>query len=271
MRIKELRMSCPGNVVGFDSNIMTENYMNNVDILRQYCDVEGNDDKFNDAINEAREKRAEKLEKVAEAKEIFHDVVSGVAIAVGTVTFIAGEVVTGGAATPILIASSAAAVVGGANALIKTCTEFETNAVVVSQCVNSGKVSSPGNGKGAAIVGRLCDGCAVADCLNTAVIDGSDNILIGNYGKLCDMRNFITLVAAGKPDYFYGLENVVAYDPNLPAGKTDKFTNVTLASKDKMADSSFFSSLGFDLGDEASWSIPAGETFPIPQRSQMQD
>lgn len=100
----------------------------------------------------------------------------------------------------------------------------------------------PGNGKGAAIVGRLCDGCAVADCLNTAVIDGSDNILIGNYGKLCDMRNFITLVAAGKPDYFYGLENVVAYDPNLPAGKTDKFTNVTLASKDKMADSSFFSS-----------------------------
>ncbi|MDE6856995.1 MAG: hypothetical protein K2J34_11075, partial [Muribaculaceae bacterium] len=81
----------------------------------------GNDELFNYALNECRIERMEKVENLAKGKEIFHQVVGGVCIAVGTVASIGAMVATGGAAAPFVIAGAAASFVGGVNAVWKTC------------------------------------------------------------------------------------------------------------------------------------------------------
>jgi len=130
------------------------------------------------SINEKREARAEQLEKIAHIKEIVHTTIAGVCVAVGTVTLIAGEIATGGAATAILAAGAVASIVGGVNAVVKCCTEFEKNAVIISQCVNAETVRS--GGRHSSIAGRLCDGCMIYDCLTTI---GTNGEFAGDIGK----------------------------------------------------------------------------------------
>lgn len=142
----------------------------------------GNDKLFNDALNECRIERMEKVENLAEGKEIFHQVVGGVCIVVGTVATIGAMVATGGTAAPFVIAGAAASFVGGVNAVWKTCAEFEENVVIISQCVNSGSVI--GGDRTGGLVGTLHEQSIITDCLNVGKGNGKVPPFAGHFDQL---------------------------------------------------------------------------------------
>lgn len=244
---------------------MTEPYSLNVRNLVDWYGVEGNDESFNDVINEKREARAGELEEIAHASEVKHTVIAGVAVVASSIAFVAGEIATGGAATALLVAGSCAAVVGGVNAIVKSCSKFEKNAVILSQCVNARRVSSDGGHFGP-IAGRLCDGSIAYDCLNTSPQAGALDFA-AELNKQCRISRCINLTPRtdyGCSDYvggcaYYASKQNVGY-----------FIN----------DGSFFLSLGsftshndlhmmdFSVGDGQTWQY--GPKFPYPNKSEMQ-
>lgn len=142
----------------------------------------GNDEIFNDALNECRIERMEKVENLAKGKEIFHQVIGGVCIAVGTVASVGAMVATGGAAAPFVIAGAAASFVGGVNAVWKTCAEFEENVVIISQCINSGTVIGSSDRTGG-LVGTLHEQSIITDCLNVGKGNGKVKPFAGHYDQ----------------------------------------------------------------------------------------
>lgn len=265
--LQKIRQNPTGEAENFSMSALAKNYADNISSLCAYYEAEGNDEKFNEEINKVREERSEKLEKASRMQEIAHTVVAGVAVVTSTVALVAGTIASGGAATVFLVTGSVAAIVGGTNAIIKTCTEFEHNAVVVSQCVNSGVIS--GNDKTAAIIGKMEDGCAVSDCMNTASISGNKNIFIGSHGSHCDMNRFISLYPTESASDLNGMHKIVMCNPSMEAGTVNLVGGeVYYLSKDQMSVASNYE--WFSMGETGQWTIPAGAQYPIPYISQMQ-
>lgn len=149
--------------------------------------LEGNDEKFNDAINEARQERLEANEKVEHTREIVFQCIGGVCLVAGTVASIGAMVASGGLATAFVVAGAATSVVGGVSAIVKTCTEFENNAVVISQCVNSGDIS--GNSNSGTLVGSLHDSSEIRDCINIGSGSNGEKVFCGHFGnRACAKR-----------------------------------------------------------------------------------
>lgn len=165
-RINSMRGSYDSySLNGFDRQALKGQYNANVNDIIGWYGQEGNDEEFNDAINEARVERMEQLEKQHQTSAIIHEVVAGVCIAVGTVAAIGATVASGGTAAAFILAGSVTAVAGGLNAITKGCGEFAENTVIISQCVNAGDVSCAADGAGG-IIGKLQDNGVLRDCLN---------------------------------------------------------------------------------------------------------
>lgn len=268
--MSSLRREGVGNIMNFRDASFATSYTDNVEQLVSYYQTDGNDEKFNEGMNEAREERGEALEKIQKTKEIIHSVIGGVAVVCSTAAMIAGTVATGGAATAIMVAGSAAAIIGGANAIIKSCTEFESNAVVISQCVNGGAVNAPGNGKAASIVGKLYDGCLVENCLSTAPLNvKNDKGFVGESGSHSEISYCVSLV--DNPEY--GTDKHVKrslYHASWLAkgNKVWSDNDVYIVAPDLFDDKSTYTDCGFSLNNH--WIIPEGSPFAIPYKSQMQ-
>lgn len=270
--MQDIRSKLKGDIPDYLAGDLSTDYRQNIEQLNSwYADGE-NEEAFNEAINETREKRAGTLEKAAQAREIAHTVVAGVAVVTSTIAAIAGTVATGGAATAFMLLGSSAAIVGGVNAITKSCNEFEKNAVVISQCVNAAPVNSHGNGNCAPICGRICDGVEIRDCLSTSKADADGlDIFTGNYGNMCDIHNCISLVMLKDFDLNTGsIYNNVFCDPSLGSGKTREYAKSRAAAPDRMADAGVYDKFGFRFGSDESWIIADNAYFPIPSRSQMQ-
>ncbi len=150
---------------------------------------EGNDDIFNNHINEAREERMEAAEKVHKGSEILHQCIGAVCLVAGTVAAIGASVATGGVATAFIATGVITGIVGGVNAIEKSCMEFESNAVVISQCVNSGDIE--GNDNSGVLVGSLQDNSIVRDCLNVGNGTGKEHAFVGHYGRWAGVETTI--------------------------------------------------------------------------------
>ncbi len=150
--------------------------------LADWYTMEGNDELFNDALNECRIERMEAVETLAKSKEIVHQVIGGVCIAVGTVATIGAMVASGGAAAPFVVIGASVGLIGGLNAVMKTCTEFEENVVIISQCVNGGSVI--GSNRTGGLVGTLHEQSIITDCLNVGKGNGKVKPFAGHYDKL---------------------------------------------------------------------------------------
>lgn len=268
----DIRSGLKGEIPNFPSATLADAYKSNIEKLTEWYETGENDEIFNEAINETREERAGKLEKIAKAKEITHTVVAGVAVAVSTVAAIAGTVASGGTATAFMLVGASAAIVGGVNAITKSCNEFEKNAVVISQCVNAGAVSSHGNDNCSSICGKICDGCLIKDCLSTTYTDGGGfDVFTGSYGSYSDIYRCVSLVMLKDFDLHSGYihDNVIC-DPSLGTGKTSDYNRSRAAAPDRMADPDVYKPYSFSFGEDNPWIIPEGAYFPIPSKSQMQ-
>ncbi len=178
------------------ASLYTENDLSLVPMFRDRCAYlgdhvnwyaqTGNDDIFNESINETRMERMEANEKVEHTREIVAECIGGVCLVAGTVASIGAMVASGGTAAALITVGVATSVVGGVNAIVKTCTEFENNTVVISQCVNSGNLKA--NDRAGALVGSLQDASEIRDCLVIGSGTGSEKTFCGHFGKRATAR-----------------------------------------------------------------------------------
>lgn len=265
-QLSDLRSGIKGDTPQFP-NAGWSNYIDNVNLLAMACADEKVNEEFNDAINEAREERAEALEKIAEAHEIAHTVIAGVAIAASTVALIGGTIASGGTATALLVTGTVASIVGGLNALVKTCSEFEHNAVIISQCVNAASVTAPSGSDVSSIAGKICDGVVIADCLSTAkTSENTYCFFIGEDGKQNEIKHCVSAVARNRcsfANYFSDCLVVVDEKPNY----WDTSLGVTYVAADRLAKEESYKSLGFSIGEGQIWNLPDGMPYALPGKS----
>lgn len=248
----------------FASDVAAPYSANVTNLADWYC-MDGNDEKFNNAMNEKREERAEELEEIAHQSEVKHTVVAGVAVVVSAVSFVAGTVASGGAALPILIASSSAAIIGGVNAIVKSCDKFEKNAVIISQCFNGSHVAG---GKAGPMAGRMCDGSLMYSCLNTSPDAGSKEF-VAELHKQCTVRSCIDL--RDRNDDSSASDNIHScafYNSHQHHGYYIENGNFFLSAGD-FTDKNSMKYMNISVGEGCPWSF--GSKYPYPNKSEMQN
>ena len=198
---------------GLSAQTLSSDAMDRFQELQTWYEAEGNDEKFNEAINVTRAERMEDVEKSHKQEEIVHQAIGGVCFVVGTVAAIGSLVASGGAAAPFIIAGSAAAVVGGTNAILKACGDFEENAVIISQCANAGTIEGGAENVGG-LAGRLHDNSILRDCLNVGKCKGEVNAFVGSLGSaayisqsLCAAEGWKTQSNGGSYEANYAFRN----------------------------------------------------------------
>lgn len=266
-------------VTGFDASGLSSGFNNCLTSTLNFYESDGGADKFNEEINLTREERAEYLERMHETNEIVHQVIAGVCIVVGTAATIGGLVASGGAAAPFVIAGAAASIAGGLNAITKTALEFEDNAVVISQCVNAGQVSSSG-GDTAGLVARLQDKSILRDCLNTGNGPGKGDPFVAKKGNDVELRRLLSLADChswGDMHYPSQYDGAAIWWPEADDNDVIQanLSNITiLKTHEEVIKPSTYSSIhkNWKVGDSDSpWMIPAGSNaFPVPAKSEMQ-
>lgn len=184
------------SISNFNAFPITSSYNNAVQATLDYYETGENDERFNDRINETRIERMEQLEHIHHTSEIVHQVIGGVAILASTVAIVGGAIASGGAAVPFIVLGSSAAFVGGLNALTKTCTDFKENAVIVSQCLNTGNIEAS-NGKCGGLVGVLQDNSILRNSLNVGNGPKFGDTFVGNPKKAVKIKDCLSLSDLG--------------------------------------------------------------------------
>ncbi|MBR1963730.1 MAG: hypothetical protein IKA19_03395 [Muribaculaceae bacterium] len=277
-----------GNITlnSFYSGAFSEDYLNNVNALTDYFVAsEDNADNYNDNINEARNKRAEQLETYSLAKDIVHATIAGVCIIAGAVATIGGMIVTGGTSTAMTLAvvGGVASMAGGANTIWKTCTDYEENAVIISQCVNTGDIDVDGdqNKNVGGLVGTLHDFSIISNCLNAGACINSiggghfagetkEKTEVLNCLTIADVNSWNDLLGKTPSSGSYTVENLYYYisegnqssvfEQSISGGKTGLTIN-------ELGQENNYN--GWDFSSR--WIIPdAAGAFPIPYKSEYQ-
>lgn len=276
-----LREKATANIPGFDTNALISGHTLEINKLLDYYESEEGSEHFNEEMNLVREERAEYLEKVQKTNEIIHQVVSGVCIVVGAAATIGGLVATGGAAAPFVIAGSLASIAGGLNALTKTCMEFEENAVVISQCVNTGKISSTSD-KAGGLVGSLQDNSIMRDCINTGEGPGKGSPFAGHSGdnvKLYRLLSLSDISGWKNPTSLDYMPQCAIWWPGVTSADMNIIYATSavsvLKTNQEVADPSSYTKIdkNWKIGTEGNlWIMGSGasNTFPVPSRSEMQ-
>lgn len=283
-QLKSLRAEYGKFAIGntFYADAFGVDYLNNVNkLVDYYIASDANVEQFNDNINAARNELSEELSKASKAHEIFHTAIAGICLITTTVVGVASVIVTAGTSTAFAIAAigGVAAVVGGANTIIKTATDFSENAVMITQCVNTGNVEdgNTDNKNVAGIVGTLHDNAIVSDCLNSG--SGSAGTGGGHIAGVTKAKSRISnCLSIANPDawgYFmadtppkgsYDADNNYYYNGKTTAGSRASETPTGLSLEDLRNPEKFS---GWDFS--ARWTIPATEGgFPIPNKSEYQ-
>lgn len=267
MQLAALRDGIKGDTPQFPGCEWTP-YINNIKQLANACADEKVNEQFNEGINEARAERAEKLEKIAHAQEIAHTVIAGVAVAASTVALIGGTIASGGTATAFLVVGSAAAMVGGVNALVKTCSEFENNAVIISQCVNAAEVSAPDGSDVSSIAGKICDGVMIEDCLSTAnTSEDFFGFFIGDEGHQNDVKHCVSAIIRNGCTYANPFSDCLVCTKTNDDNYSYFSINVTYIAPALLSRLSTYESLGFNIGVDKTWNLTEGMPFAVPGKS----
>jgi len=283
-KLKSLRAEYGKFAIGntFYADAFGVDYLNNVNkLVDYYIASDSNVEQFNDNINTARNELSEEVSKASKAHEIIHTSIAGICLITTTVVGVASMIVTAGTSTAIVLAGvgGVAAVVGGGNTILKTVTDFAENAVIISQCVNTGNVEdgNTDNKKVAGIVGILHDNAIVSDCLNSG--SGSSGNCGGHIAGVTKAKSRISnCLSIAAPDAW---GHFMADTP--PMGSYDANNNYYFNGKSNTVSRASESPTGLSLEDlkkpekfsgwdfSTRWTIPAAEGgFPIPNKSEYQ-
>lgn len=282
-RMEGLRDSSIGLVFnGFGANPL-QDYFTNVKLNLQRYELEGNDEKFNDAMNLARTERMEQLEKQHESSELIHEIVSGICLVLGTVAAIGSFVLTGGASAAFIAVGSVVAVTSSANAISKSCMEFEENVVLVDQCINAGSVKGP-SGRIAGLVAVLQDNSIMSDCINTGEGFGGGGLQFTDLANPASKAVKCLAIGTGFGDYpidpthadrcvvftkySYTMPEREMAGTSLIGMSLSEIGNTEYMSSGFPYDGRRIASPDFEIGADKRWAMGTGTSpFPIPNKS----
>lgn len=244
---------------------------------------EANSDNMNTIdinINIKREERYEQLEQSKYIKEIVQKVIAGVCIGVSTVVTIASIPVTAGSSAAVAIAAigTIATVVGGTNAIIEGASDYQNNVVVVSQCVNLGKISADNSEHIGGIAGHLEQHALLQDCLNAGAYVGDKTHAGGFVGRVASRGEVHRGLIAGKgwgytvamsDGDFPSYHDLYYYD--TPFSEASSTNHAKALSIEQLCQSASYDN--WDMNGECSiWQVANTKGyFPIPYRSEMQE
>ena len=170
-----------------------------------------------------------------------------------------------------------ATITGGANAVIESCTDYENNVVVLTQCVNLADIKADSSDKVGGIAGHFQQYCYMSDCLNAGRYAGSSSNnsgIVDDAEGLSEIRHCLNVGAGwGSPicgshshdcvfrhNYFFD-------ELYTEFGSNDDMDGLSLA---ELCSKSKFDSWSFS-GDTPLWGLTEQSGyFPIPLKSEMQ-
>lgn len=257
---------------GLNATLLGASYMKNFNDNLNYCQTSPeNADAFNTNCNKAVNERAGEVKVHEETKETIHTAISYITMGVGAIATAVSAVATAGSSA-VIIATAVGAVstvIGGANSVWRGIDNFEENAVIISQCVNTGSISAS-DGKVGGIVAIMNSYCALYDCVNAGSGPGTfGQQIVDDYGTNCSItRNLaIGLSDTWEDDDNYGNSIYeMDYSNFLFYVNDDRCLDLTDIASEKV-----FKDQGWNIGKtDAYWTITdADAPHPIPYKSEM--
>lgn len=255
---------------GISPTTITTNYTNATNEQLNYYTTASNDSIINANINDKRDVLAEVVSQEIEKCNKIHSAVAGVAVGINAIVTVAAAVASGGASLVFECMGYAATMVGGAATISQLINESTANAVIVSQCINAGDVSTPDTDKlyrVGGLVGHLADHGQVYDCLNTAGVRGGH--LVGTAEKDSEIRRCGSIwmnssnVSTSANLFYrtYGAE----YSDLLILDNISHTDGSTIL----MEDLTHADAYPWSIGASERWHIPEGAAFAIPYKSEM--
>ena len=247
----------------------------------QYSD--DNNSTVNYNLNRTREERVGELEHRQEVKEIVQKSIAGTCIVVGSVASIVSSFATAGTTTAVAagVMASILTFVGGANAIVECATNFEVNAIVVSQCTNLAAVKTSSSKYSGGILGYAQQNCKVTDCLNVGNLDGDmQREYSGGITGMADSRSVVqrnVSVGSNWNNPVVGtFGSFVDYSDNFYyVGAAHAVFPVTSAAMpatlEQLHDKAFFERILDFSGTRPRWEVSDAQgCFPVPCHSEME-
>ena len=255
----------------------------NQDVV-EYSVAESTSEEYFQRISDLLNERANDIAHMEKVDEIIHWTVFASTIA-GSIAI---SIATGGAA-----AGSTAAIIrnvvkytcalaGVANAVSWSCTNFEQNTVILSQCVNQGTLKAEKDSYLGGFAGVLHEYGIVSECLNLGSIEATDK---SSYGQItttakskCEIEDCI--LAGGKSWNGYDIDKkkIGADMDNIyywADGKGSSHTtnsSTDIKTKEDLANPDTYK--GLSLGDNGNhWIMSQYNdlTLPVPYRSRFME
>ena len=273
----------PGNAITRGLNYEpVKNAFSNFDaVVDFYQASDDNNSVINYNINRVREERYEQEEHKKKVKEIVHKTIAGACIAAAGCAAVVSGFATAGTTTAIAagLFGSFVSIVGGANAVIESVTNFRVNTIVLSQCANLGTVKSDKSKYVGGIAGRLQDNCIASDCINFGKYDGdiSENhrtsgSIVGSAESDVDIHRCLSL---GSHWYspiavFYGISSSHEYCHHYNGCEYTYVTGSREHDAHTLGLKSTYYNWDFN-GNIPKWSLDEGDgNYPIPYHSEME-
>lgn len=226
---------------------------------------------FNNNINEFRNEIAEEVEELNEAREMFFAIASGITLVTTTTLEIVASVASGGTAA-LLCAGTFVGIAGGTLSIVKGCTNYPENVIAVTQCVNTGAVSSSvGSDLTGGIGGRISHRAKVLDCLNIGDGNGDGGQIAGYLGNKSELLRCIAIAEANTWDdicenYGNSIHMLATY-----CNDNGYYSRGYGRPASDIGDNTHYKGWQIDE-DDVLWTIPtvsSGYTFPVPYNSDM--
>ena len=270
---------------GLTTEVAQMQVANTNDVLSFYEKSDDNNTTVNFNINNKREERYKEIEKSRKIQSIVQKCIAGACCVAGAAIAIASIVVTAGtsAAAVLAVAAPIVTVVGGTNAIIEGATDYQNNAVIVSQCFNVGEIKVDKVDKVGGVLGHAQQFCEISDCVNAGPFNGKATTKTGGVVGRADSRSVIKNCLNVGKNWNYVIyskgdavttSNLYYYDPYLeipsgelpPSGFFGKYLTL-----DKLYKEDTYKEWAFN-GDFARWQVKNSKGyFPIPYHSEMEE
>lgn len=274
-QMKKLRSESEVSYVtdgGLDNTLLGEPYLRNFMENLNYCkNSEDNLNEFFENCNTKLNDLAGEVKVHEKAKEMMHSAISYITCGVSTVATVVSLFATAGTSA-VLIATAVGAAstfIGGANSVWRGIDNFEENAVIISQCVNTGPFTARA-GEIGGIVGVLNDYCTLHDCINAGSGPGGEGAqIVHEFGNRCEITNNLGIApVAGWSEDELSANSIYKMDfSNFLYADGDAYC----LTKADLASQKVFEKEKWNIGDASSyWVIPEAENpHPIPCSSEM--
>lgn len=255
-------------------------FINNTNTLLTFYETsDDNNNTINYNINHKREERYEHIEQNKHIKEIVQKVIAGVCICAAATAGVVSGIATGGTTTAAVFATigTVATLVGGVNAIVEGATDYQNNAVIISQCVNMGRVKADNASRIGGIVGHMQQYGIVKDCLNGGRYEGNSTKaggIVGRGDSRFEAHNCLNVGDKWKDPLinsygdFTSLSNLYYYGQPVIYENNSYLTNLSI---DELCDPKKYKN--WDINKTNSiWHVTESKgNFPVPFHSEMEE